>query len=176
MTLLLVLVLLGPTMPNDVYPPDPVCAHIEALQIGYISDLTMSKCPIIVPHFRGYKDKLHALFVVQCESGGDTMANTRRWGSGTSGIWSFVAMYRWSERIRGFPLDPFDDAAASGMAAVLVYETPNGWYHWWSCARGFNHIVARYGIAPVWYCPPAEYWKNVPPGSNFVCGGRTYGS
>ncbi len=174
MTLLLVLVLLGPTMPNDVYPPDPVCAHIEALQIEYLSDTVMDLCPDITPFFHGYKDKLHALFVVQCESGGDPLANTRRWGGGTDGIWAFMEYLHWSERLRGLPMDPFDTASASNMAAVLVYETSSGWYNWWSCHRGFNHLLTQYGIKQVWHCPPAAYWLNVPNGSNFVCGGNTY--
>ncbi len=179
-SLLLVLALSGPVLEDTtdptVYSVDPVCAHIEALDIDYISDLTMSKCPVIVPFFDGYTDKLHALFTVECESGGATMANTIRWGSGTDGIWSFVEMYRWSERLRGIPLDAFDDAAASNMAAVLVYETSNGWYHWWSCHRGMNRYLPQYGISQVWFCPPASYWTDnyIPPGSNRVCGGRSH--
>lgn len=165
-------------MPVEDYPPDPVCAHIEALQIEYLSNATMDLCPNIIPFFHGYQDKLHALFVVQCESGGDPLANDRRWGylrgGHPQGIWSFMSHLSWSDRIRGIPLDPYDTAAASHMASILVYETQSGWYHWWSCHRGFNQYLPRYGIKQVWYCPPVDYWKNVPNGSNFFCGGHTY--
>ena len=171
-------------MPSEDYPPDPACVHIVAAGYEYLNDAVLDLCPEIVPFFRTYQDKVHALFVVQCESGGDPWANYRRWGPGTEGLWSFMRYLHWGERIRGVPLDPYDTAAASALASVMVYDgvnpkvaSPNFWW-WWSCARSYGgrfEAIFGPGTAPErWYCPPRDYWQRVPAGSNRVCGGVSY--
>lgn len=120
----------------------------------------------------GAADQLHAMAVVQCESGLDNMANTRRWGGGTDGIWAFMEHLNWPRRL-GFPdIDVFDNRQASFLASVMVYggvnqkvSPPNFWW-WWSCARSYQ-VVRRLGVyvPESSYCPPRAYWQNVRPTS-----------
>ena len=120
----------------------------------------------------GAADQIHAMAVVQCESGLDNMANTRRWGKGTQGIWSFMLHLRWPERL-GWPrIDVFDNSQASFLASVMVYggvnrkvSSPNFWW-WWSCARSYQ-VIRGLGIyvPESSYCPSREYWNRVRAGS-----------
>ena len=142
-------------------------------------------CPDVVRFFaedwvawRGYTgggpaDQIHAMAVVQCESGLDTWANTRRWGKGTQGIWSFMLHLHWPERLGYEWVDVFDTRQASFLASVMVYEgvnprveAPNFWW-WWSCARSYQRPLRSMGISvpESSYCPAAVYWRDVRPGS-----------
>ncbi len=129
----------------------------------------------------GIAQQLHAMATVQCESGLDNMANFRRWGDGTRGIWAFMRYLRWPQRL-GFPwLDMYDNGDASFLASVMVFTPVNpkvsepNWYWWWSCHRSMNRVLRVFGIRQVWHCPTdAAYWARVPPGSNRVCGGVSY--
>jgi hypothetical protein len=120
----------------------------------------------------GPADLIHAMAVLQCESGLDTYANTRRWGGGTDGLWSFMEHLNWPDRL-GFPwLDVFDTTDATFLASLMIYngvnpkvDAPNFWW-WWSCSRSYQ-VIRRLGI-PVpeaSYCPPGEYWNDVREGS-----------
>ncbi len=185
----LVAALTGPVLEDTtdpaVYSVDPACAHIRAADYDYLNDATLSFCEEIVPFYPPYRDKVHILFVVQCESGGDPMANFRRWGPGTEGLFAFMRYLHWGRRILGFDIDPYDTASAAHLASIMVYDginpkvpSPNFWW-WWSCARSYGRpfeAIFGPGTAPErHYCPPdPAYWLRVPPGSNRVCGGVTY--
>ncbi len=184
----LVAALTGPVLEDttdpDVYSVDPACAHIRAADYDYLNDAVVDLCPEIVPFFRTYQDKVHALFVVMCESSGDRFANTRRWGPGTIGLWAFMRYLHWGQRILGYEIDAMNTVSASRLAAIMVYDginpkvpSPNFWW-WWSCARSYGQrfeAIFGPGTAPErHFCPLPDYWKNVPDGSNFVCGGKTY--
>ncbi len=186
----LVAALTGPVLEDtsdpDVYSVDPACAHIRAADYDYLNEAVVDLCPEIVPFFRTYQDKVHALFVVMCESGGDKFANLRRWGPGTIGLWAFMRYLHWGQRILGYEIDAMNTVSASRLASIIVYDGVNenfvgrtNFYWWWSCARSYGsrfEAIFGPGTAPErWYCPPdPAYWQNVPPGSNRVCGGVTY--
>jgi len=177
-----------------------ICDHIAALEIPYLSRNPAGfaeHCPRLIapfwlraePQYR-YRDSLHILFVAACESGFDPLAGDRRWGrGGPQGLIAFGPQYHWPERIWGpvvaANFDPYDTGWAANLYAVMVYDGVNvnfefgevNWYWSWSCARsyGFQFEKLYPGAAPESrYCPPPAYWKNVPNGSNFVCGGKTY--
>lgn len=131
------------------------------------------ECPSLTWPFRTMEDKLHILLVAQCESGFDPEANDRNWGHLTGGrpvgILSFMTHLDWPTRF-GFPwLDMRDTSEAAFMAAILVYNTgsPPNHFHWWSCGHYYGRVATALGVyAPEqWYCPPNEYWGNVPSGS-----------
>ena len=177
-----------------------VCNHIKAADIEYLSRNPAGfdeHCARLIqpvwdkaPPGDRYRDSVHLLFVVACESGFDVDANTRRWGTGTMGLLAFMRYLHWDERIYGkgspeqLAFDAYDTTSAATLAAIMIYDgvnarvnPPNFWW-WWSCARSygrpFEAIFGR-GTAPeTRYCPPPSYWKNVPPGSNFRCGGVDY--
>jgi len=126
------------------------------------------------PGTGGTADQIKAMAVVQCESGLDNMANFRRWGDGTRGIWSFMRHLNWTDRL-GYPdLDSYDNVQASFLASIMVYggvnsrvDAPNFWW-WWSCSRSYQRPLRSMGI-PVpesSYCPADKiYWNDVRPGS-----------
>lgn len=121
----------------------------------------------------GTADQIKAMAVIQCESGLDNMANFRRWGDGTRGIWSFMRHLRWPERL-GFPgLDMYNNRYASFLASYMVFadvnprvDPPNFWW-WWSCSRSYSGVLRTMGIRSpeTSYCPSTEYWLRVQPGS-----------
>ena len=178
-----------------------VCDTIWNLDIEYITrnpEGYEEHCPDLIqpfwlraPYEDQVRDSVHILFVAACESNFDVDANTRRWGTGTQGLLSFMRHLDWANRIYGYgsakaeAWSAYVTIDASELAAVMVYDRvnpkvspPNFWW-WWSCARSYGHrfeAIFGPGTAPEkHYCPPPEYWKNVPAGSNFICGGRNYG-
>ncbi len=171
---------------NPAYAPHPLCEELREADDPYLTDATLRLCEQIVPFFRTREDRIHAVGVVNGESRGDCLANDRRWGhlkgGRPEGCWSFMTHLRWPQRylgrLWGDSIDVYDIIEASWMASILVYDRPSshlGFHHWWSVHRGaLNRFLVRWDVRPVWYCPPAPYWKNVPAGSNRVCGGRTY--
>jgi hypothetical protein len=141
------------------------------------------ECPDILPYFRNPADDIHALAVVQCESGFRASANDENWGhlSGgrPQGLWSFMSHLNWRERL-GFPwLDYYDTTDASFLAAYMVYEGVNkkvpvpNFYWWWSCGHYYRNVMDSLGIhAPeTRYCPAGSYWANVPAGSGVAAKG-----
>ena len=172
---------------NDPWSPPPtLCEELAA--DPWLTEATLEKCEQIIPFFKTRGDKIHAVGVVNGESWGDCLANDRAWGrlSGgrPEGCWSMMSHLGWPRRLLGNHLGGMIDVRnighASYIASLLVYERPSshlGFHHWWSIHRGpLNPFLVRWGVRPIWYCPPdASYWDDVPAGSNFVCGGVDYG-
>jgi hypothetical protein len=120
----------------------------------------------------GPEDLIHAMAVVQCESGLSVTANTVRWGGGTDGIWSFMEHLNWPERLGFLFVDVFDVRQSSFLASHMVYggvnarvDAPNFWW-WWSCSRSYQ-VVRRLGVyvPESSYCPSSAYWNDVREGS-----------
>jgi len=125
------------------------------------------------PGTGGTADQIKAMAVIQCESGLDNMANFRRWGDGTRGIWSFMRHLSWPKRLHYPDLDTYDNVQASFLASILVYgqvnakvRAPNFWW-WWSCSRSYAGPLRVMGIRSPerWYCPEGSYWADVRAGS-----------
>lgn len=68
-----------------------------------------------------------------------------------------------SQRFLGVDcINPYDLEEAALLAFAMVYEkNRNGWFHWWHIHWGLNGTLSRHGIAPIWFCPPDDYWANV---------------
>jgi len=167
-----------PVTTTQPYQDGLLCDELRDSNDPYLTALTLEKCETIVTFFRTREDKIHAVGVVNGESGGDCLANDRNWGhlSGgrPQGCWSFMTHLNWPERY-GMPwIDVYDIAQASLMASVLVYDRPTshlGFHHWWSIHRGgLNPFLIRWNVRPIYYCPPGSYWADVP--SNSGVGAR----
>jgi hypothetical protein len=109
---------------------------------------TMSHCREIAPWFDP-GDLFRALVTVECESNGDPWANDHWQGKVVNppyGLWSILGSWHGEARsMFGTNWDPYSTTDSSRFAAWLVYDTPGGWNHWWSCNElGVDETVRRY--------------------------------
>ncbi len=170
--------------------------RFKDIETPYLSERSRKLAPIVVPWFHGdgdpeqaFKDRVHALHVLQGESGGHVLMNDIRWGHLTGGrpigLFAVMTHLRWPTRLGLVASEADADMHHAGenarVAGALVYSRSSSWlgfHHWWSVGRHINPAIEALGlgIRVVWHCPKdPSYWSRVPAGSNFICDGVNYG-